>query len=83
MPPNLHVWRMFIKPTELRRELKMHGLADRDFVGLKPSGNPLQLIKDLRCRRRGEIGFAELARALDVREGRDLSISYAGYAVRT
>ncbi|GAB3742673.1 bifunctional 2-polyprenyl-6-hydroxyphenol methylase/3-demethylubiquinol 3-O-methyltransferase UbiG [Microlunatus parietis] len=81
MTPNLHVWNKFIQPAELRRVLRAHGLADRAFAGLSPGCDPITLINQLRRRSRGEIGYGELARALNIQESRNLSISYVGYAV--
>lgn len=82
MTPNLHVWNKFITPTELRRTLHAHGLQDRTFRGLAPAGSPIALFSQLRRRRRGEIGYSELARALAFRETRNLSMSYVGYAIK-
>lgn len=82
MEPNLHAWPMFIKPRELTRILRRHGLQDHPFVGLSSSLNPVQAIRLMRRRRRGELGFAEFGRAMGIRESRDQSCSYAGYAVK-
>lgn len=82
MEPDVHDWDMFIKPDELHATLRRHGLAPRDTVGLAPAAPALSLLRNLRRRRRGEITYGELGRRLEVRESRDLSGSYAGYAVK-
>lgn len=82
MTPNLHVWNKFIKPAELRRTLHAHGLQARSFAGLSPGANPIALINTLRQRQRGEIGFDEMARAINIQESRNLSMSYVGSAIK-
>jgi 2-polyprenyl-6-hydroxyphenyl methylase / 3-demethylubiquinone-9 3-methyltransferase len=82
MEPDLHDWTMFIKPRELDETLRRHGLEPRDTVGLAPAGNPLRLLRDLRRRRKGEITYAELGRRMEMRESRDTSNEYAGYALK-
>ncbi|MFI6939124.1 bifunctional 2-polyprenyl-6-hydroxyphenol methylase/3-demethylubiquinol 3-O-methyltransferase UbiG [Streptomyces sp. NPDC050418] len=82
MTPNLHVWDKFIKPAELRPVLQDHGLRPRGLVGLAPADNPLALLRTLRRRARGEIGYGDVARALRFKESRNLGMSYAGWAVK-
>ena len=80
MPPDLHDWNMFIKPGELLAKLAENGLENRDQTGLKSSANPLRAIRILRARKRGEISYLEAMRRIDLRESRDKSVLYAGYA---
>jgi 2-polyprenyl-6-hydroxyphenyl methylase/3-demethylubiquinone-9 3-methyltransferase len=82
MEPDLHDWKMFIKPRELEATLRRHGLEPRGTVGLSPRGNPLRLLRDLRRRRRGEITYGELGRRMELRESRDRSNEYAGHALK-
>lgn len=82
MEPNLHDWRMFIKPRELRTTMTRHGLAQRDTVGIAPGAPPPALIRTLRKRRRGELTYGEAGRAFRMRESRDRSSLYAGYAIK-
>ena len=79
--PNTHDWRWFIRPSELERELAGAGLNVRDRVGLAPP-NPLAAVRAMRDRARGVITYAELGRRLHLRESRDTSALYAGYAVK-
>ena len=37
MPPNLHVWKMFIKPAEIRELLQQKGLEWKEQTGSEPN----------------------------------------------
>jgi 2-polyprenyl-6-hydroxyphenyl methylase/3-demethylubiquinone-9 3-methyltransferase len=84
MPPNLHDWRMFIKPEELTAILAGNGLKNQGLTGLKPAANllqtALQTFRLLRARKRGELTYLEAARGLGLRESRDTSILFMGWA---
>jgi 2-polyprenyl-6-hydroxyphenyl methylase / 3-demethylubiquinone-9 3-methyltransferase len=80
MPPNLHDWRMFIKPDELIAVMAANGLENRGLTGLAPSTNPIRTIRILRARKRGEISYLDATRRIGLRESRDKAILYAGYA---
>ena len=81
MPPNLHDWDMFIKPREIEARLRAHGLESQEIVGISPeSRNPLALIRALRRRKLGRIGFAEFSRDVRLQASKDTSVSYMGYA---
>jgi 2-polyprenyl-6-hydroxyphenyl methylase / 3-demethylubiquinone-9 3-methyltransferase len=82
MPPDLHDYRQFIKPGELLPMLASYGLRNQELIGLKPSANPIQLIRLLRKLRRAEITPAELGRRSTFVITRDKSVLYAGYALR-
>jgi 2-polyprenyl-6-hydroxyphenyl methylase/3-demethylubiquinone-9 3-methyltransferase len=80
MPPRLHDWNMFIRPTELRHLLEQHGLQPGGLTGLKPRANPLRLVRALRQRKRGVLSYEEAIRRMDLGESSDTSVSYIGYA---
>ncbi len=80
MPPELHDWRMFIRPDELQRELGRHGLVPGALTGLKPRANPLRIIRALRRRKRGLLSYAATFREMDLGESPDTSVSYIGFA---
>jgi len=82
MPPNLHVYEMFIKPDELRGMLARAGLESRHQSGMKPSVNPLRAILTLRARKRGRLSFYEAVRRLGISESKDMSTLYMGCAVK-
>lgn len=82
MPPNLHSWDAFIKPQELFTLFTHHGLDNGPFVGMAPSGNPVQLIQGIRQLKRGEVTYGEFGRRQGFKQVRDVSISYMGYAIK-
>jgi 2-polyprenyl-6-hydroxyphenyl methylase/3-demethylubiquinone-9 3-methyltransferase len=82
LPPDLHDWRMFIRPAELAPLLARNGLALRALTGLRPSVGPLRALRLLRARKRGEITAAEVLRRLGLRTGRGTEITYLGCAVK-
>ena len=82
MEPNLHDWDMFIKPSELIAALTQAGLDSRDVKGIGPARNPVAMLRDLRRRARGEITYGEFGARNVMREQRDTSLAYAGYATK-
>jgi 2-polyprenyl-6-hydroxyphenyl methylase/3-demethylubiquinone-9 3-methyltransferase len=82
-PANLHEWNKFIKPIELREMMAQHGLQNRVLCGMRPAANPIDLIRHMRKRKRGEISYGELGRRMKMRVTGDLSISYMGWAVKS
>jgi 2-polyprenyl-6-hydroxyphenyl methylase/3-demethylubiquinone-9 3-methyltransferase len=82
MEPNLHDWDMFIRPDELVAALDRAGLANRDLQGIGPARNPLAMLHDMRKRARGEMTYAEFGQRNQMREQRDRSLLYAGYAIK-
>jgi 2-polyprenyl-6-hydroxyphenyl methylase/3-demethylubiquinone-9 3-methyltransferase len=81
-PPDLHDWKKFIKPRELRRMFTQHGLKHQRMVGMQPRIGKIQAIRQLRSRRRGEISYGELGRRMEMRASHDISMSYMGWAVK-
>jgi 2-polyprenyl-6-hydroxyphenyl methylase/3-demethylubiquinone-9 3-methyltransferase len=82
MEPNLHDWDMFIKPRELVAALERAGLSNRDLQGIGPARNPLAMLRDMRRRARGELTFGKFGMRNPMREHRDRSLLYAGYAIK-
>ncbi|HEV2690619.1 MAG TPA: bifunctional 2-polyprenyl-6-hydroxyphenol methylase/3-demethylubiquinol 3-O-methyltransferase UbiG [Bryobacteraceae bacterium] len=81
-PANLHEWKKFIKPLELQEMMARHGLHNRTLCGMRPGVNPIELIRQMRKRKRGGISYAELGKRMKMRITDDLSISYMGLAVK-
>jgi 2-polyprenyl-6-hydroxyphenyl methylase/3-demethylubiquinone-9 3-methyltransferase len=81
---NFHVWSMFIRPVEMRRMLEAHGLEHREFSGLGMTGNPITLLRVIRKLKRGRATYGDVGAALarSIRPGRNLQVSYLGYAVK-
>jgi len=82
LPPRLHVWEMFIKPTEMKALLAANGLVWREHRGLRPNVSPLTVLRCLRQRARGTLDLAEFGRRLSLVECGGTGLMYLGYAVK-
>ena len=80
MPPRLHDWEMFIRPSELARLLEQQGLRPGPARGLKPRANPVTILRALRSRKLGRLSYREAAERIDLGESPDTSLLYLGYA---
>ena len=80
MPPRLHDWQMFIRPSELVRLLEQQGLRPGRVRGLKPRANPVTIVRALRARKLGRLSYREAAERIDLGESTDTSVLYLGYA---
>lgn len=82
MPPNLHDWRQFIRPSELAGIMQRHGLRCLGYAGLKPRANPLTLVSVLRQHKRGRLTMVELGERAAMESSGDTSILYIGHALK-
>jgi 2-polyprenyl-6-hydroxyphenyl methylase/3-demethylubiquinone-9 3-methyltransferase len=82
MPPRLHEWQMFIQPEELKGLLTQSGFEFKEFRGTSPDVSLLKMIRLLRRRARGKIGYKELGQGFKLVESDDLRVLYMGYAVK-
>ncbi len=82
LPPNLHDWNQFIKPAELQALMIRHALGRREIVGLMPGLSPFAALYAIWRYKRGAISVGELGRRFAYRVSGNLSVSYAGYAVK-
>lgn len=82
LPANLHDWRQFIKPRDLRIYLQRAGLQNKELRGIRPRGSLWAVLPQLLRYKRGEITLAEVGRRIDLRESDDLSILYMGHACK-
>jgi 2-polyprenyl-6-hydroxyphenyl methylase/3-demethylubiquinone-9 3-methyltransferase len=82
MPPNLHVWRMFVKPREMKSILRRYGLEWREQRGLMPSASVPRVLRYLRQRARGELTYSELAGKIPMVESPLRAVMFMGYAVK-
>ncbi len=80
MKPNQHVYKRFIKPTELVQKLARNGLTNQDIRGMVADYNVLKTLYYLRKRTAGAWTFRELGDRMKMREGHDLSLCYMGWA---
>lgn len=83
LPPNLHVWEMFIRPDELTRSLNRHGLRSMDIRGTQAGGNPLKMVMTMFQYNRGRISAAEFGKRIGgAVEGPNIDVNYMGYAIK-
>jgi 2-polyprenyl-6-hydroxyphenyl methylase/3-demethylubiquinone-9 3-methyltransferase len=82
MPPNLHNWKMFIKPNELKLLLLDNGFDFKEFCGTEPNLSIPKMLSYLRKRAKGEITFKELGEYFKLVESKDMNILYMGVAVK-
>lgn len=83
VPPDTHDWKMFITPEELEGHLTSAGLSHRESVGMVPAGNPLAMFTTVALVKLGRITPGEAGRRLKMKPGRDLSMSYMGWAEKS
>jgi 2-polyprenyl-6-hydroxyphenyl methylase/3-demethylubiquinone-9 3-methyltransferase len=82
MPPNIHVWEMFIKPDEIKKLLQKNGFDWKEHHGSSPNVSIPKMLGYLRKRARGEWTFADLGKNFWLVESKDTNILYAGYAIK-
>ncbi len=82
MPPNLHDWHQFIRPSELVGIMGRHGLRSLGYTGLKPRADPLTLAHIVRQHKRGQLTQTELGERAVMKSSRDTSILYIGHAIK-
>src|SRR5512133_102095 len=82
MPPDLHVWEMFIRPEEIKSLLEENQLTWKEHRGIKPGISYLKMLYFLRKRARGELTYEEFGRKFRMVESSSTSIMYIGYAVK-
>jgi 2-polyprenyl-6-hydroxyphenyl methylase/3-demethylubiquinone-9 3-methyltransferase len=82
MPPHLHVWKMFIKPEELKALLASNNLEWKEHVGSSPNVSIPKMLGYLRKRAKGEWTFADLGKNFSLVESNDMNMLYGGYAIK-
>lgn len=83
MPPNLHVWEMFIKPDEIRSLLEENHLEWKEHRGIKPGISYIKMLHYLHKRAIGELTYEEFGKKFLMVESRSTQIMYMGYAVKS
>ena len=82
MPPDLHVWEMFIKPSEIKSLLLKNNLEWKEHRGIEPGTSYLKMLRHLHKRASGELTYEEFGRKFRMVESRSNRIMYIGYAVK-
>ena len=83
MPADLHVWKMFIKPGELKSLFKTNHLRWMEHQGLKPDKSVFRIQRFLRQRAGGRMSYRELGEKIRMVEGRSRAVMYMGCAVKS
>jgi 2-polyprenyl-6-hydroxyphenyl methylase/3-demethylubiquinone-9 3-methyltransferase len=82
MPPDLHVWKMFVKPAEMKSLLKINKLEWKEHKGIEPDISYLKMLRYLHKRATGELNYVEFGKKFRMTESRSTRIMYMGYAVK-
>jgi len=82
MPPNLHVWEMFIKPNELKTLLLQNQFEVKGFRGTQPNVSIPKMLGYLRKRAKGVWTFKELGDVFKLVESNDMNVLYMGWAAK-
>lgn len=82
MPPNVHVWKMFIKPEEMKSLLAKNHLEWKEHKGSEPNVPLPTMLKFLRRRASGKWNFIDLGKNFWLKESNDMKILYGGYAIK-
>ncbi|GAB3564194.1 bifunctional 2-polyprenyl-6-hydroxyphenol methylase/3-demethylubiquinol 3-O-methyltransferase UbiG [Spirosoma luteolum] len=80
MEPDQHRYDRFIKPAELHRLFQDVGLHNQQTRGMVAGYNVLNTLVYLRRRTTGQWTFRQLGERMTMREGRDTSLCYMGWA---
>lgn len=81
-PPNLHIWKMFIEPVEMRSLLRENNLEWKEHMGLQINVSFLKFLRYLRKRSDGVLTYKDLGKKLYMVESKNMNIMYMGYATK-
>ncbi len=82
-PPNLHDWKMFIKPHELHDLMFRYGIENRESVGISSGVSAIQLMRTILKLKRGEITYGEFGRRAGLQASRSTAVAYMGYGIKS
>jgi len=82
MPPNVHVWEMFIKPEEIKSLLQKNGFDWKEHTGSQPNVSIPKMLGFLRKRAKGEWTYEDLGKNFWLVKSNDMNILYSGYAIK-
>jgi 2-polyprenyl-6-hydroxyphenyl methylase / 3-demethylubiquinone-9 3-methyltransferase len=82
MPSHLHEWKMFIKPGELKRLLKLNNLTWIEHTGVMPDISVLRVARYLHKRAAGELTYEQFGTRFQMVESKFTNVMYMGYAVK-
>jgi len=82
MPPNIHVWEMFIRPGDIKTLLQKSGFEWKEHTGSSPNVSIPKMLGYLRKKAKGEWTYEDLGKNFWLVESKDMNILYAGYAIK-
>jgi 2-polyprenyl-6-hydroxyphenyl methylase/3-demethylubiquinone-9 3-methyltransferase len=82
MPPHLHEWKMFIKPSEIKWLLSQNHFAWKEHCGIMPNISPIKIWRYLRLRAKGELTYEEFGKKFLIVESNFTNVMYMGYAIK-
>jgi 2-polyprenyl-6-hydroxyphenyl methylase / 3-demethylubiquinone-9 3-methyltransferase len=82
MPPHLHEWKMFIKPSEIKWLLLQNHLTWKEHRGIMPDISPLKIWRYLHLRVKGKLTYEEFGKKFQMEESNFTNVMYLGYAVK-
>jgi 2-polyprenyl-6-hydroxyphenyl methylase / 3-demethylubiquinone-9 3-methyltransferase len=82
MPPHLHEWKMFIKPSEIKLLLAQNNFNWKEHIGIMPNISPLKIWRYLHLRVKGELTYEEFGKKFQIVESSFTNVMYLGYAIK-
>jgi 2-polyprenyl-6-hydroxyphenyl methylase/3-demethylubiquinone-9 3-methyltransferase len=82
LPANLHVWKMFIQPAEMKSILASFGLDWVEHKGIYTEKPGIGILTSLHKRASGKMSCTEFGQSCRLVEGRSTNVAYMGYAVK-
>ena len=83
MPPDLHVWGMFIKPKEIKSLLLENQLDWKEHRGIQPNISYIKMLRYLHKRAVGELTYEEFGKKFHMVESSSSRIMYMGHALKS
>ena len=83
MPPDLHVWGMFIKPKEIKSLLLENQLDWKEHRGIQPNISYIKMLRYLHKRAVGELTYEEFGKKFHMVVSSSSRIMYMGHALKS
>lgn len=82
LPNDLHVWKMFIKPKEMKKLLFSKGLNWIEHRGIMIGSPKLSTLKSLHRRASGKMSCEDFSKKCKFKKSNFLGVAYLGYAIK-
>lgn len=76
----LHMWNKFVKPGKLIEIMRNNKLINKDIKGITLGTNPAAALLIIMKRAQGKINRYEMGQRLKLKESKDISVQYLGFA---